>query len=254
MSRLEKIFDQQSFILGEEVLNFEQEMAQWIGVKHAITVSTGTDSLILEALKAMGVGPGDEVITTPFSFFASTGAILWVGAKPVFVDIESKSFNIDCSQISKAITSKTKCIMPVHLYGQCADMGPIMDIAQKHNLMVLEDFAQSIGAKDSGKSAGTIGHMGATSFYPTKNLGGAGEGGLITTNDEALAQKIKLMRGQYLAVSRGICTSCWDKLRMDAIQAAYLRIKLPHLCKDWMQRRENIAKTIPKPSNPDQKV
>lgn len=242
MERFSQIVDRQAFILGDTVNNFEKKIAEWVGVSHAITVSSGTEALVV-ALRALDIGhtdgQRDEVITTPFSFFASTSSILLTGAKPVFVDIDPKTLNIDPSKIEKAITAKTKAIMPVHLYGQCADMDPILNIAKKHNLFVVEDFAQTIGAHYKGRPAGTMGNLGCTSFYPTKNLGGAGEGGMITTNDAQLAEKIKIMRVHGMP-KRYVHDILGSNSRMNALQVAYLDVKLPHL-KSWMKTRQQLA-------------
>lgn len=236
---LPKIFEEQAFILGERVQNFETNIAEWIGVKHAVTVKSGTEALFL-GLKALGIGHGDEVITPAFSFFASTGAILLTGATPVFVDINPSTYNIDVSKIESAVTSKTKAIMPVHLYGQCADMSPIIQLAKKHNLFVIEDYAQSLGATYKGLQAGAIGNLGATSFYPTKNLGAAGEGGLITTNDDGLADKIKIMRVHGMR-ERYLHEVLGNNSRLDSLQCVYLNIKLKYL-KGWMKKRDQNAK------------
>lgn len=235
---ISKIFEKQAFVMGDEVSLFEKEVAHYMGVKHAITCSSGTDALVL-ALKAMNIKSGDEILTTPFSFFASTSSILLCDAKPVFVDIERENYNLDPSKLEKALTKKTKGIMPVHLFGQCADMEPIMSFAKKHGLFVLEDAAQSIGAKYMGKNAGSIGDMGASSFYPTKNLGGAGEGGLVTTNNDELAEKVKLLRVHGMKVRYTHDILGWNS-RMDAIQAAVLRIKLKRL-DQWVARRSQLA-------------
>ncbi|MGE3974405.1 MAG: DegT/DnrJ/EryC1/StrS family aminotransferase [Bdellovibrionales bacterium] len=243
MEKFSTLLDKQAFILGDTVAQFEKDIAQWMNVKHAITVANGTDALVV-ALRALDVGHGDEVITPAFSFFASTSSIMLVGAKPVFVDVDPRTFNIDPALIEKAITPKTKAIMPVQLFGQCSDMDPIMQIAKKHNLKVLEDFAQTIGATYKGKQAGTIGDIGSTSFYPTKNLGGAGEGGMITTNDDALAEKVKLIRVHGMP-RRYVHDILGTNSRLNALQVAYLAVKLPHL-KTWMQKRNDNANTYMK--------
>ena len=234
-----RIFEKQTFVMGDEVLNFEKEMAQFIGVRHAVTCGSGTEALIL-ALKALDVGPGDDVLTTPFSFFASTSSILLAGANPVFADIEPETYNLDTSKLERALTKKTKAILPVHLFGQTAEMEPLMAFAKKHGLMVLEDAAQSLGAKYAGQNCMSIGTMGATSFYPTKNLGGAGEGGLVTTNDDRLAERARLLRVHGMKVRYTHDLLGWNT-RMDALQAAVLRIKLPHLEK-WTARRQTLAR------------
>ncbi len=238
MKSFEGLLDRQALILGDAVSKFEEDIARWIGVKHAITCASGTDALILP-MRALGIGPGDEVITPAYSFFCSTSSILLVGAKPVFVDIDPVTMNLDVRQIEALITPRTKMIMPVHLYGQCADMDPILEIAKKHNLYVLEDFAQTIGATYKGRPAGAMGTVGATSFYPTKNLGGAGDGGLMTTNDDKLADALRLIRVHGMRV-RYTHEFLGTNSRLDALQCAYLHVKLPHL-KSWTARRQQLA-------------
>lgn len=238
MSAFEKILDSQSCIGGVAVAEFEKNIAQWIGSKHAVTVASGMDALIL-GLKALGVKAGDEVITPAFSFFGSTGAITWLQATPVWVDIKSDTYCIDEKEIEKKITSKTKAIMPVHLYGQCADMDPILEISRKKGIPVIEDTAQSIGASYKGRAAGTMGDIGAISFYPTKNLGGAGDGGLIVTNNDDLAQKAALLKNHGMP-KRYTYALLGSNSRLDALQCAYLNIKLKHLQK-WNNRRAEIA-------------
>lgn len=239
LETVSRTFEKQAFVMGDEILGLEKELAAAIGVKHALTCASGTEALVV-ALKALGIGPGDEVITTPFSFFASTSSILLAGARPVFVDIENETYNINSLLVEKAITKKTKAILPVHLFGQCADMKAIMAIAAKHRLHVLEDAAQSIFARFDGKICMGLGHMGATSFYPTKNLGGAGEGGLITTNDDHLADQVKLLRVHGMKVRYTHDVLGWNS-RMDALQAAVLRVKLPHL-ETWIARRQQLSR------------
>jgi dTDP-4-amino-4,6-dideoxygalactose transaminase len=226
------------FIRGRFVEAFEDEVADYLGCEHAIGVSSGSDAL-LASLMALGVGAGDEVITTPFTFCATAEAILRVGATPVFVDIDPGTFNIDPDRIEDAITDATRAILPVHLFGQCARMDRIMDIAERHDLYVVEDAAQAIGARLGERMAGTIGHIGCFSFFPTKNLGALGDGGLITTDDDALADEIRLIcnhgnRPKYNQIRIG------GNFRLDAIQAAALSVKLPHL-DDWNVRRRRIA-------------
>ena len=230
---LRRVVDSQLFILGAEVAEFEKEIATYVGVPHAIGCASGTDALVL-SLHALGLGPGDEVITTPFTFFATASCIVRHGARPVFVDIDPATFNIDPAKIEGAITPRTKAILPVHLFGQAADMDPILALATSRKLAVVEDACQAIGAtyasKASGKThgVGSLGATGAFSFFPSKNLGAFGDGGLVTTNDDALAAKLRMLRvhgerERYKHQAVG-----WNS-RLDALQAAILRVKLPHL-------------------------
>jgi dTDP-4-amino-4,6-dideoxygalactose transaminase len=233
------VFDNTNFINGKQVTELEQAVAKYLGCKHAVGVASGTDALLL-ALRAAGVGPGDEVITTPFSFFATAGAIANAGAKPVFVDIDGENFNIDASQIEKAVTPKTKVIMPVNLFGQSADLDPIMEVARKHGVKVIEDAAQSISARYKDRMSGTVGDFGCFSFYPTKNLGAAGDGGMIVTNDdesEAVLRKLKFHGGtdEYHHDLIGFNS------RLDTVQAALLLVKLPHL-DEWSDGRRANAR------------
>lgn len=235
---LKKVIENQDFILGAEVTELEKEVAAYCGAKYGVGVASGTDALIL-ALRALDIGPGDEVITTPFTFFATAESISIVGAKPVFVDIDPKTYNINPSLIEKKITKNTKAIMPVHLYGQCADMDPIIGVAKKHGLKIIEDDAQGIGATYKGKKSGSMGDMGALSFFPSKNLGAFGDAGMVVTNDERLAQRVKVLRvhgssGRYVHSEIGINS------RLDNIQAAALRIKLKYL-DGWLEARRGIA-------------
>ncbi|HEU4685234.1 MAG TPA: DegT/DnrJ/EryC1/StrS family aminotransferase, partial [Nitrospira sp.] len=194
MAAIEQVFRSQAFILGPEVTKLEERIASYCQTRAAIGVSSGTDALLI-ALMALQVGPGDEVITTPYSFFATAGAVVRLGARPVLVDIEPRSFNIDPARIEKAVTERTKAIIPVHLYGQCADMAPIMDIAKGRHLAVIEDAAQAIGTEyKDGKRAGSMGTVGCLSFFPSKNLGALGDGGMVVTNDPELAERIKVLR------------------------------------------------------------
>jgi len=233
------LFERQAFVLGEPVAELEKEIASYCDSAEAIGCASGTDALILSLLAA-GVGPGDEVITSPFTFFATAGAIHRVGAVPVFVDIEPVGFNIDPAQIEAAVTPKTKAIMPVHIFGQCAEMEPIWRVAVRLGIPVIEDAAQAIGATYRGRRAGVLGTLGCFSFFPTKNLGGAGDGGIITTDDPELAARLKRLRvhgdvGGYNHVEVGFNS------RLDAIQAAVLRIKLRHL-EAWSEARRQNAK------------
>jgi len=226
------------FILGEYVGRFEKEFAQYCGVKHVVGVSSGTDALLV-AMMAMGIGPGDEVITTPFTFFATAGGIARLGAKPVFVDIHPRTYNIQSRDIEGAITDKTKAIMPVHLYGLSAKMDPIMELAKANGLKVIEDAAQAAGARYHDRPVGSIGDVGCFSFYPTKNLAGMGDGGACTTNDDELAQKIRDLRN-HGADRADHFPLIGGNFRLDGIQAAVLSIKLPHL-DSWCDKRREHA-------------
>ena len=226
------------FVLGPEVSGFEQDFAAYCGTSECIAVNSGTSALHL-ALLAAGVGPGDEVITVPFTFVASIAAILYANARPILVDIDPRSFTMDAKSLESAITPRTKAIMPVHLYGQPADMDPIMEIARRRGLVVIEDAAQAHGAKYKGRPVGSIGDIGCFSFYPTKNLGAYGEGGAVTTNNPEYGQTIRQLRdwGQahkYYHVLRGY------NYRMEGFQGAILRVKLRHLEK-WTEARRAIA-------------
>ncbi|MCF6156757.1 MAG: DegT/DnrJ/EryC1/StrS family aminotransferase [Candidatus Brocadia sp.] len=233
-----EVIASQSFVLGPFVESFENSIAKICSVKHAIGVSSGTDAILL-ALMACGIKNGDEVITTPFTFFATAGSIARLGAVPVFVDIDPATYNIDVSKIVPAVNKKTRAILPVHLYGQCADMDAILEIAHDNGLRVIEDAAQAIGAVYKGKNAGSLGDVGCFSFYPTKNLGGYGDGGLVTTNDDGLAEFVKILRvhgskPKYYHSHIGI------NGRLDAIQAAILSVKLKYL-DSWSEKRRKIA-------------
>jgi dTDP-4-amino-4,6-dideoxygalactose transaminase len=233
-----RVLEHGQFVLGREVAAFEEEFAAYSHSPHAIGVNSGTSALHL-ALLATGIGPGDEVITTPYTFFAPVAAIGYVGAMPVLVDIDPRTFNIDVSQIESRITGRTRAILPVHLYGQPADMDPILEIARKHRLVVIEDAAQAHGAEYHGRRAGSIGDIGCFSFYPTKNLGAAGEGGMVTTANAEYAQRIRLLRdlgqeSKYRPVVKGY------NYRLPAIQAAILRVKLQRL-EQWNEARRAHA-------------
>jgi UDP-2-acetamido-3-amino-2,3-dideoxy-glucuronate N-acetyltransferase len=237
-SALDRVLDSQHFILGPEVEALEREVAEYCGSRYAIGVSSGTDALIT-ALMALGIGPGDEVITTPFTFFATVGSILRVGADVVFADIEPDSYNIDPKAVEAAITSKTKAIIPVHLFGQVAAMGHIMALAEQHGLSVIEDAAQAIGAELDGKRAGTFGVFGCFSFFPSKNLGGFGDGGMVVTDDEQLAVRLRIIRNQG-AMPKYHHKIVGGNFRLDALQAAVLRVKLRHL-DEWTEKRNSHA-------------
>jgi dTDP-4-amino-4,6-dideoxygalactose transaminase len=226
------------YILGEEVASFEQEFAAYCGTRHAVAVNTGTSALHLSLL-ALGVGPGDEVVTVPFTFVATASAICYTGATPVFVDVDPMTLTMDVSKLEAAITPKTKAIMPVHLYGQMADMDAIMTIAERHGLPVIEDACQAHGAEYSGRRAGSIGALGCFSFYPGKILGACGEGGMAVTDDDNHAKTLRMLRdwgqeSRYHHVMKGF------NYRMDGIQGAILRVKLRHLG-HWTEARRAVA-------------
>ena len=239
MRAISEVCESQSFALGPAVAEFEEKIAAYCGSKYAIGVSSGTDAL-LASLMALEIKGGDEVITTAFTFFATAGCITRVGAKPVFVDVEADSYNIDANLIEEKITEKTRAIIPVHLFGQVAQMKPIMEIAQRHNLAVIEDAAQAIGAIQDGVKSGNFGDCGCFSFYPSKNLGGFGDGGLVTTSSEDLAEKIRILRdhGQN---PRYFYKVIGGNFRLDGIQGAVLTVKLRHLDKWNERRRKNAA-------------
>ena len=235
---LNRVIESQRFILGPEVETLEQEIASYSRCGHAIGVSSGTDA-ILVSLMAIGIEPGDEVITTPYTFSATVNSVIRLGAKPVFVDIDSRTYNLDAAAVEMAVTERTRAIVPVHLFGQMADMDPIMEIARRHNLYVIEDAAQALGAEYRGRRGGSIGHLGCFSFFPSKNLGAFGDAGMVITNDPDLAHRVRLLRnhGQrpkyYNRVVGG-------NFRLDAIQAAVLRVKLNHL-DEWTKARQQHA-------------
>ena len=254
---IDRVLESGQFIMGPDVKQFEKEVAAYLGVKHAIAVNSGTDALVI-GLRSLGIGAGDEVITTPFSFFATAESISSVGATPIFVDIDPQTFNIDPAKIKDKITSRTKAIMPVHLYGNPAAMTQIIEIAQAHGLKVIEDCAQSFGARyagscsgcetsciDSiraeitGKMTGTIGDVGAYSFFPSKNLGAYGDGGLIATNDDAIADLSRMLR-VHGAKKKYHNEIIGYNSRLDTLQAAILRVKLPHI-DEWNAGRRRVA-------------
>ncbi|MEI9939939.1 MAG: DegT/DnrJ/EryC1/StrS family aminotransferase [Pseudomonadota bacterium] len=234
---MERVIKSQRFILGEEVAAFEREIAAYVGVKHAIGVSSGTDALTI-ALSAFGIGQGDEVITTPYTFFATTGAILRVGATPVFVDVEPDSFNLDAQHVSEAVTARTRAILPVHLFGQAADMRALRALASQNGLALIEDAAQALGATLHGQRAGALGDIGCFSFFPTKNLGAFGDGGLVTTDDDSLAELARSLRGHGFS-AKHFSQRLGGNYRLDALQAAILRVKLPYLDGFNARRRKN---------------
>jgi len=236
---IQRVMTRSWFILGAELEAFEAEFAIYCGVKHCVGVGSGTEALHL-ALRACGVGPGHEVITVSHSFIATALAIVWTGATPVFVDIDSESYTIDPAQIAHAITPKTRAILPVHLYGQCADMDPILAVAAEHNLYVIEDAAQAHGALYRGKKAGSMGHLGCFSFYPAKNLGACGDAGAVVTSDPQLDRKLRLLRN-YGQSSKYHHETMGFNSRLDELQAAILRTKLLYL-DAWNANRRNAAK------------
>jgi dTDP-4-amino-4,6-dideoxygalactose transaminase len=224
------------YIGGQTVSQFENEFASYIGSKHGIACNSGTDALYL-AMRALDIGEGDEVITSPFTFFASAETISMTGAKPVFVDIAAHSFNLNLDLLESAITERTKAIMPVHLFGRPVDMPKLMAIAKKHNLYVIEDCAQATGAISNGEKVGSIGDVGCFSFYPTKNLGGCGDGGLMTTNNADIHKKLRILR-EHGSPQRYYHEYIGMNSRLDSLQAALLQVKLPYLDKWNAQRRE----------------
>lgn len=240
LAAIVRVCDSQRFIMGPEVEGLERELSAILGLRHAIAVSSGTDAVLL-ALMTLGVGAGDEVVTTPYSFFATAGAIVRLGARPVLVDIELDTFNIDADAVPTAITRRTKAVLPVHLFGMSVDLAPILDIARRAGIPVVEDAAQAIGARYQSQPVGGIGDLGCFSFFPTKNLSAFGDAGLLTTNDDQLAARARLLRTHgmepkyYHHVVGG-------NFRMDALQAAVLRVKAPHLAEWTRLRQENAAR------------
>jgi len=234
-----EVIASQYFILGPTVEKFEEASAAYCNTAHAIGVSSGTDALIV-ALMAMGIGEGDEVITSPYTFFGTVGSIVRLGAKPVFVDIEADTFNIDVTKIEAVITAKTRAIIPVHLFGQMADMRAINRLARDHDLLVIEDAAQAIGAKQDGRPACSFGHIGCLSFFPTKNLGGFGDGGMVVTDDAEYAGIIRQLRNHGME-PKYFHPRIGGNFRLDTLQAAVLDVKLQHLNNWHEQRRENAA-------------
>jgi len=237
LAAIARVCDSQRFIGGPEVDDFEREMAKHLGVPHAVGLSSGTDALLV-ALMALGIGPGDEVITPTFSFFATAGCVSRVGATPKLVDIDPATYNLDPSAAIAAVTPRTKAFIPVHLYGQCADMDPLLDEARCRGLFVIEDAAQAIGCTYKGRAAGGMGQVGCFSFFPSKNLGAFGDAGLVTTTDEALAHEVRLLRN-HGAEPKYFHKRIGGNFRLDALQAAVLRVKLPHLNRWTAMRRAN---------------
>ncbi|GAA0077778.1 DegT/DnrJ/EryC1/StrS family aminotransferase [Clostridium sp. CTA-5] len=266
-NKVNEVLSSASYIMGKDVIEFEKEAQDYLGVKYAISVGNGTDALVV-ALMALGIGKGDEVITTPFTFFATAESISFIGATPVFVDVEKDTYNIDPSKIEEKITEKTKAIMPVHIFGQPAKMDEIKKIAEKHKLKVIEDAAQAFGSEYKGKKIGSIGDVGCFSFFPTKNLGCAGDGGMITTSDDNIATIVKALRthgsgengqkaynllnniNEEVKISKGHDDTVYNPLkyynyligfntRLDTIQAALLRVKMNYIDKWNNVRREN---------------
>ena len=235
---IERVLESQRFVLGDEVRRLESSVAEYCQARYAVGCASGSDSLLL-ALMALDVGAGDEIVTTPFSFFATGSCIARLGALPVFVDIDPATYNLDVSQVADVITPRTKAIIPVHIYGQCAEMDPLLALGERHGIPVVEDAAQAIGATDHGRLAGSMGAIGCFSFYPTKNLGGAGDGGIITTNDEQLEQRLKRLR-THGGITEYMHNEVGINSRLDELQAAVLNVKLPHL-DTWSNQRAQRA-------------
>lgn len=237
---VERVLESQQFILGPEVEALEHEIATYSSCRYGIGVSSGTDALLV-ALMAIDIQPDDEVITSPYTFFASVGSIARLGARPVFVDIDPLTYNLDPARIEAAITPRTRAVIPVHLFGQMADMDPILEIAARRNLLLIEDAAQAVGAEYKDKRAGSLGHLGCLSFFPSKNLGGYGDGGMVTANDAQLAQRVRQLRS-HGEQARYEHTRVGGNFRLDALQAAVLRVKLRHL-DAWTAARQRNADT-----------
>jgi len=234
-----EVYESQHFILGPRVEAFEKAVAAYTGTKHAIGMSSGTDAQ-LAVMMALNIGPGDEVVTSPYTFFSTAGAVARLGARAVFVDIEPETFNLDPAKLGKALTPRTKLIQPVHLYGQCADMDPIRDVARRNGIPVLEDACQSLGAAYRGVKAGALGECAAFSFFPSKNLGAFGDGGMVTTQDDGQATRLRAMR-MHGETSRYHHGFVGGNFRLDALQASILHVKLPHLDGWARARRANAA-------------
>src|SRR3954451_21111654 len=243
LSAIAEVLESSQFVLGKEVAAFEDEFADYCNVRYAVATNTGTSALHLSLLSG-GIGPGDEVITVPFTFVATAAAIVYTGAKPVFVDIDPVTYTMDPSQIEGAITPRTKAILPVHLFGHPADMDPICELARRHKLLVIEDAAQAHGAEYKGRRCGSIGDLACFSFYPGKNLGAYGEGGIVTTNNSEFTRTIRMLRAwgaekKYHHVMKGF------NYRMEGVQGAILRIKLRYL-EEWTEARKNTARSYSK--------
>jgi dTDP-4-amino-4,6-dideoxygalactose transaminase len=233
-----RVLDSARFIGGPEVSGLEEEIARYCGTPHAIGCASGTDALLL-ALRGLDVGPGDEVVTSAFSFFASAGTIANVGARPVFVDIDPRTFNLDAHRLEAAITPLTKAVVAVHLFGQCCDLTAVKAVCDKHQLFLIEDAAQAIGSEWEGHRAGSVGDLGSFSFFPSKNLGAAGDGGMMTARDAALAERVRLLR-EHGAKPKYYHSLIGTNSRLDALQAAILRVKLRHLDR-WSEKRAKNA-------------
>ena len=240
LAAIARVCDAQRFVLGVEVASLERELEAMLQARHAIGVSSGTDALIC-ALMALDIGPGDEVITSTYSFFATAGSIVRLGATPVLVDIDPSTFNIDVTAVEAAVTTRTKAIMPVHLFGQCADMDPLVTVAARAGVPIVEDAAQAIGSTYKGRQAGTIAPLGCFSFFPSKNLGAFGDAGLVTASDERLAERVRLLRN-HGAERQYFHRMVGGNFRLDALQAAVLRVKAPHLAAWTAGRRRNAAR------------
>ncbi len=240
LAAVQRVCESQQFILGPEVEAFEREMGERIGCRHAIGVSSGTDAL-LAAMMALGIGPGDEVVTSTYSFFATAGCIARLGARPVLVDIDPQTFNIDVDGVRASLGPRTRAIVPVHLFGQCAELAPLVDLSATHGVPLVEDAAQAIGAVYHGRQAGTFGALGCFSFFPSKNLGAFGDGGLVTTDDDGLAAIVRRLRN-HGAERQYFHRTVGGNFRLDALQAAVLRIKAPHLPTWTAARQRNAAR------------
>ncbi len=237
----DELFESQMFILGPKVEAFEKAVAAYVGTRHAVGMSSGTDAQ-LAAMMALGIGPGDDVVTSPYTFFSSAGTVARLGARPVFCDIDPATFNVDAGKLARAITPRTKAIQPVHLFGQCAEMDPILDVAERKGIPVIEDACQSLGAAYGGRKAGAMSRFGCFSFFPSKNLGGFGDGGMVTTDDDGVAATLRAMR-THGETSRYHHRFVGGNFRLDAFQAAVLHVKLPRL-DGWAEGRRRNAREI----------